>query len=214
MAGELDDSSLAAIVTAGALVLSCVGVYWFFRGRLFVCSFIAPAFLMTLVIYLMGLIPAFSARHLSFVWPFIALALAVAVGRFHPVAPVGALALMALVVGPTEAYVAHKRNFREHLPKDQISDLIRNAKHIVVSNTAVGILPRYLIDARDDAMVYASPGLKNGLPPLRPGTVIILNQQYLRPDVAERAQSLADAAGKRVSQAWTTTVYLVPVDQP
>ena len=59
-------------------------------------------------------------------------------------------------------------------------------------------------------MVYASPGLDKGLPPLPPGTVIILNPQYLEPDVAKRARSLAAAAGKRVFQAWTTTVFLVP----
>lgn len=203
---------IAAVVVGCAAILLGTGTYWLIKGRSVVCLFIAPALFLTLAVYLLGLIPSFSARHISFAWPFVAAAHAILIYRLRPKVLTAALAGLAFLLGPAEAYVAHVRYTAVSKSARPLPKLIQSAKHIVITNTATGILPRYLLYASDDTMIYASPGLDEGLPALPAGTIIIVNPQYLKSQTAAKAEAIAAGNGKNVFHAWTTKVFRASSD--
>lgn len=144
---------------------------------------------------------AFLGRHLGFIWPFVATALSMGVLKFAPKAAPFALAGIVLLAGPVEFFVLHNRSAPP--------SIIETAPQIVLNNLSIGILPRYLHEARDSAMVFAEKDLSADMrwrDALKPGALVIINPQYQDPGDVKR--SIAAVHGlKFVSHLWTTTIY-------
>lgn len=195
-----------ALITATVLVSAGVWSLRSSRLRLPLALAIAPAGI-ALIFYLAALTPShgFAGRHLAFFWPFLALLHAVAIDGFGRRALVPALALTALVTAPGELWLAHRKQ-----GDDDIARIVAAAPQIVLNNAAMGILPRYLREARSDAMVYVSeniPADEMWLSNLRPGSVVILNAQYLPSAGATRFENVVAHQLTRVLKKYTTTIY-------
>jgi hypothetical protein len=173
-----------------SISIMLAALYWTRLPRFRVpVAFAALPTAVTLAAYLASLTPsyAFSERHVSFAWPFVALLHAIVIDCISRRAGVALLVLLAVVVGPAEFWIARGK------PQQKPDPVVAAAPQIVVNNTATGVLPRYMRSAAPGAAVYAADDLTvdpSWLADLKAGAIVIVNPQYLPPATVAKTERL------------------------